>query len=294
MGVLSNYSPAFGKLIVLVGVGALIAHAAMGQQPAAPAPITTPQLIARLVAAIDNVKSMRVTIEAREHIADRYLAAVSAIKLTTNPVRVYLKNQKGIELLYVAGANDGDAWVYPAAFPYVTLSLNPQGSLMRRDQHHTVLQTGFGTIADLLKDSEKLPDKSFYRSFRYVGDTVFQRRTCYILRSDYPQFRSIAYKASANETPATVAARFGCGEYRILERNKLSIGERLSANQVVQVPNAYSKRTVILVDPKTFLPAAIAVYDDRGLYEQYNFLNAVVNQPIPAEEFTKKFKGYKL
>ncbi|MGI4875357.1 MAG: DUF1571 domain-containing protein [Janthinobacterium lividum] len=282
------------KLLALAATGVFLSRVTFGQQPALSVPITTPQLISRLIAAVEDIKSMQVTIDARERVENKYIGAVSAIKLTTTPIRVYLKNQKGVEVLYVAGENDGDAWVYPAAFPYITLSLNPQGSLMRRDQHHTVFQTGFGTITDLLKDSEKLPDKSFYNSFRYTGDSIFQRRTCYVLRSDYPQFRYIAYKATAKETPASIAARFNCGEYRILERNKLSIGDHLADNQVLQVPNTYAKRTVIVIDPKTFLPASISVYDERGLYERYEFSNVLINQPIPAEEFTKKYKGYKL
>ena len=115
-----------------------------------------------------------------------------------------------------------------------------------------------------------------------------------MLRSEYPQFRYVAYKATAKETPTSIAARFNCGEYRILERNKLSIGDHLADNQVLQVPNTYAKRTVILIDPKTFLPASISAYDERGLYERYEFSNVLTNQPIPAEEFTKKYKGYKL
>nr|GFC14220.1 hypothetical protein [Tanacetum cinerariifolium] len=111
-------------------------------------------------------------------------------------------------------------------------------------------------------------------------------RQHYILRSDYPQFKYIAYKAGKNETPATIAARFGCGEYRILERNKLDVGDKLDEGQVLQVPNAYGRRTLVVVDPKTFLPTVVAVYDERGLFEKYDFSNVVANQPIPPAEFT--------
>jgi hypothetical protein len=38
----------------------------------------------------------------------------------------------------------------------------------------------------------------------------------------------------------------------------------------------------------------VAVYDDKGLFEKYNFLNVVANQPIPAAEFAKGYTGYKL
>ena len=267
------------------------AHPAAAPAPLA-APITTAQLMSQLTAAIQGLKSLRCLAEARERIGTKYSQDHSLMKLTFSPLRVYLKNGKGVEVLYVAGQNGGDAWVNPNAFPYVTLSLDPEGSLMRKGQHHTALQAGFGTIADLLQGSASRADKSFNRSFRYAGDTTVQGRPHYILRSDYPQFRYVAYKAGPNETPATVAEHFGCGEYRILERNKLDVGEKFTEGQVLQVPNAYARRTIVLVDPKNFLPSSVAVYDDRGLYEKYDFSEIVANQAIPPAEFTKSYKGY--
>ncbi|RZK12952.1 MAG: DUF1571 domain-containing protein, partial [Hymenobacter sp.] len=255
---------------------------------------TTTQLTSQLTAAIQNLKTLRCGATAQERIAGKYHPDKSVMKLAFNPQRIYIKNGKGVEVLYVAGQNGGDAWVNPNAFPYVTLSLDPNGALMRKGQHHTALQAGFGTIAELLEGSPARPDKSFIRSFRYAGDTTVQGRPLYILRSDYPQFRYVAYKAGKNETPATVAARFGCGEYRILERNKLDIGQPLAEGQIVQTPNAYARRTLILIDPKSFLPSSVAVYDDQGLFEKYDFFDVVANQPIPAAEFTKTYKGYHL
>ena len=259
---------------------------------ARPAPITTAQLTSQLSAAIQNLKTLRCQANAQERIGGKYHADHSLMKLGFSPLRVYLKNGKGIEVLYVTGQNGGDAWVNPNAFPYVTLSLDPNGSLMRKGQHHTALQAGFGTINELLDGSASRPDKSFNRSFRYAGDTTVMGRPSYILRSDYPQFRYVAYKVGKNETPATVAAHFGCGEYRVLERNKLDIGEKLAEGRTLQVPNAYGRRTLIAVDQKTFLPNAVAVYDDQGLFEKYDFFDVVANQPIPTAEFSKDYKGY--
>lgn len=258
------------------------------------APITTQQLITRLTTAVQTLKSIRCDAEARERIGTKTLPDFTTMKITFNPYRVYLKNRKGVEVLYVTGQNDNEAFVYPAAFPYVTLSLNPTGSLMRKGQHHTVLQAGFGMIADLLNGPDGRGDNVYTRSFRYAGDSTAQGRACYILRSDYPQFRYVPYRVGKNETIAAVADRFGCGEYRIVERNGLSIDSKLTEGQVLQVPNAYGKRVIVVVDAKTYLPASVTVYDDRGLYEKYTFLNVVANQPIPLAEFSKDYKGYKL
>ncbi len=280
----------FGRSLFL----GLLAVGLSGWAQPPTAPITTSQLIARLTTAIQGLKSLRCEAEARERIGSKLEPDLTKMKITFNPYRVYLKNHKAAEVLYVTGQNNNEAWVYPAAFPYITLSLNPLGTLMRKGQHHTALQAGFGMITALLSGPDGRADNVYTRSFRYAGDSTAQGRPCYILRSDYPQFRYVAYRAGKNETVASVADRFGCGEYRIAERNNLAIDSKLAEGQVVQVPNAYGRRVIVLVDPKTYLPASVTVYDDRGLYEQYHFLNVVANQPIPLAEFSKDYKGYKL
>ncbi|GAB3309953.1 DUF1571 domain-containing protein [Hymenobacter humi] len=277
---------------ILAPIGALALLAATA--PTRPAPPTTDQLTTRMSAAIENLKTLRCTVKAQERIGGSINSARSIMKLTYKPLRIYIKNQKGVEVLWLAGQNNGDAWVYPAAFPYVTLSLDPNGKLMRGNQHHTALQAGFGTISDLLKTTGLRQDNSFSRSFRYVGDTVLLGRTSHVLRSDYPQFRWVSYKAGKNETIGTVAERFGCGEYRVFERNGLTIGEKIPEGKVLQVPNAYGRRTTVCIDPKTFLPIMVQVNDDKGLFEKFEFADVIPNQSIPLQEFSKDYQGYKL
>ncbi|MGI4744035.1 MAG: LysM peptidoglycan-binding domain-containing protein [Janthinobacterium lividum] len=257
-------------------------------------PISTQQLIGRLSTAVQSLKTLRCVVDGQERIGKNYVPGRTVMKITFEPLRVYLKNQKGVEVLYVTGQNNNEAWVYPGAFPYITLSLNPNGSLMRKDQHHTTLQAGFGTIADLLGNADGQVERVFTRSFRYAGDTVLQGKAARILRSDYPQFRYVSYKVGRGETIAAVAAHFGCGEYRILERNNLASDDKLTEGQILQVPNSYGRRTILVINSQTYLPISVTVHDDHGLYEKYTFLNVVPNQAISLAEFTKDYKGYKL
>ncbi|SHJ25647.1 LysM domain-containing protein [Hymenobacter daecheongensis DSM 21074] len=256
--------------------------------------LTTEQLLTRLTSAIENLKTLRCNVRAQERSGNKYQHARTAMKMGFNPLRVYLRNDKGIEVLWVTGQNDGDAWVYPNSFPYVTLSLDPNGSIMRRNQHHSVLDAGFGTIADIIKGSKQRQDHVFERTFRYASDTTITGRPCHILRSDFPQFRYVPYKTTKPETLASIADRFGCGEYRIMERNDLSPDATVPAGKTLQVPNGYGKRTIICVDQKLFLPLVVQVQDDKGLFEKFEFSDVVANQPIPAAEFAKGYKGYKL
>ncbi len=260
---------------------------------AAPA-ISTETLISRLSSAIENLKTLRCNVRAQERIAGKYQQARTAMKMSFSPYKVYLRNDQGIEVLYVTGQNGGDAWVYPNSFPYVTLSLDPNGSIMRKSQHHSALEAGYGTISELLDGSGQRVTPGFEKTFRYTGDTTVVGRPAYVLRSVYPQFRYVSYKPTKAETTKTIAAKFGCGEYRILERNGLSVGATVPAGKTIQVPNAYGSRITICVDQKLYLPLVVQVNDDKGLFEKFEFSDVVANQPIPAAEFTKGYKGYKL
>ncbi|MDO7876089.1 DUF1571 domain-containing protein [Hymenobacter sp. ASUV-10] len=287
------------QTITAAGLAALplaslaLLSAGPARYPQAPS-ITTEQLTSRMSTAIEGLRSLRCTVKAQERIAGKIVPARSLMKMTFKPFRVYVKNQKGVEVLWVTGQNDGDAWVYPASFPYVTLSLDPRGKLMRSGQHHTVLQAGFGTISELLRTTGLRQDAAFSRSFRYVGDSTVQGRPAHILRSDYPQFRYVSYKAGKNETLSTVAERFGCGEYRVMERNNLDADEKIPEGKILQVPNSYGRRTILSVDTKTFLPTMVQVHDDKGLFEKFEFTDVVPNQNIPLEEFSKDYPSYKI
>ena len=281
----------FLRLSLATGAAATVGLLA-ASRPAAS--ITTEQLTTRMVAAINGLQYLRCNVKAQERIGSTLKVARSQMKLNFKPLKVYIKNERGVEVLYVTGQNDGDAWVYPAAFPYVTLSLDPEGSLMRKGQHHSVVQAGYGTINDLLRTTGTRLDNGFTRAFRYVGDSAVQGRPHHVLRADYPQFRYLKYKVGRGETIRSIAEKYGCGPFRIMEKNDLAIDATLAEGKILLVPNAYGRKVTLCIDPKNYLPSVVAVLDDNGLYESFEFSQIVPNQPIPKEEFTKDFKAYKL
>ncbi|QNE39593.1 DUF1571 domain-containing protein [Hymenobacter sp. NBH84] len=282
------------RTIRLVTLAVVLLTSSLAAAPVPTDKISTEQLLSRLSSAIDNLKTLRCTVRAKERVEGKYVTAQSSLKLTSSPLRVYLRNQKGIEALWVTGQNSGDAWVYPNSFPYVTLNLDPNGTLMRRDQHHSLLDAGFGSISDIIRGSTQRQDHAFERSFRYTGDTLVAGRPCHVLLSNFPQFRYVSYTPAKAETLTQIANKFGCGEFRIVERNGLSYEKPVSAGKTIQVPNGYGRRTTVCVDQKLMLPLVVEVLDDKGLFERFEFSNIIANQPIAAEEFAKGYKGYKL
>lgn len=250
------------------------------------------ELIEKIFAAVDNVKTMRFNMLCNERIKGRMTHYESIVKLQISPRKLYL-SLKGPEVLWVQGQNNGDALVNPGAFPYMNLNLDPYGSLMRKDQHHTIHEMGFQYLADILKDGMKRAGDKLDKYFVIVGDEKLNGRNCYKLAISFPEFAWGPYTVKKGENLTTLARKLKVSEYMVLMNNpKLSWYDDLKEGHIIQVPNAYGKLTILLIDKEYLLPVSNAVFDDQGLFETYEYRNLSVNTPIPPEEFTKGYKDY--
>ena len=69
-----------------------------------------------------------------------------------------------------------------------------------------------------------------------------------------------------------IARRIGVPEHSILERNpNLKDYQSVKSGQVINIPDTYSKKTELYIDKASLLPVKKLIYDDRGLYERYEF-----------------------
>ena len=98
-----------------------------------------------------------------------------------------------------------------------------------------------------------------------------------------------------NESITTIARKLHISEYMILEVNpKLNdYFDILKKGQVLKVPNAYAKHVTLYIDQLYFLPIGVKIFDDKSLYEQYDYHYLQVNPKIDDAEFTKEYKDYK-
>ena len=95
------------------------------------------------------------------------------------------------------------------------------------------------------------------------------------------------------ENITTIARRLRLSEYMILENNpKISSYTDVKEGQIISIPNAYAKLTLLLIDKEYLLPVNNKVFDDKGVFEMYEYHDLKVNVPIAPEEFTKNYKGY--
>lgn len=254
----------------------------------------TKDIVFKMIKSIDEVDRLKYSLKITERGKKGFNYYESSVKLNRKPRKIYLYI-KGIELLWVSGWNSNKAYVKPNSFPYVNLSLDPLGFLMRQDQHHTINEMGFdyfGSVVEYM--ALKVSDK-FDQYFKFEGEERYNNRPCYKIIIDNKDFGYENYTVGVNESITSIARKLHISEYMILEVNpKLNdYFDILKKGQILKVPNAYAKHVTLYIDQLYFLPVGVKVLDDKGLYEQYDYHYLQVNPKFEDAEFTKTYKDYK-
>ena len=258
------------------------------------ASMTGKEIIFKMIKSIDDVERLKYSLKITERGKKGYNHYESSVKLNRKPRKIYLYI-KGIELLWVNGWNGNKAYVKPNSFPFVNLSLDPLGFLMRQDQHHTINEMGFdyfGSVVEYI--ALKVGDK-FDQYFKLEGEERYNNRPCYKVIIDNKDFGYENYTVGTNESITSIARKLHISEYMILEVNpKLNdYFDILKKGQLLKVPNAYAKHVTLYIDQLYFLPIGVKILDDKGLYEQYDYHYLQVNPKFEDAEFTKDYKDYK-
>lgn len=250
------------------------------------------EMLNAVLKSISAAKTLRYDLQRNERIKGKMNFTESKVKLQVIPRKLYISID-GQEVLWIQGANNGNALINPGTFPYINLNLDPMGSLMRKNQHHTIHELGMDYLAEILKNAMKHYAEALEKHFVILGEEKYMGRTCYKLSIAFPEFEWIPYTVKKDETIISIAGKFHVSEYMILEKNpKASWYNDIVAGQVIQIPNAYAKLFLLMIDKEYMLPISEKIYDDKGLFETYEFYNLQVNSPLPAEEFTENYKDY--
>lgn len=250
-------------------------------------------IAAKMVKAIKEVERLKYSLKITERGRKGYNFYESSVKLNRKPRMLYLYI-KGIEVLWTTGTNNGKALVKPNSFPYFNLNLDPMGNLMRQDQHHTINEMGFDYFGGIIEYCAiKLGDK-VDQYFYYEGEERWNNRPCYKLVINNKDFAYTTYTVGENENITSIARKLFVSEYMIVELNPKfkDYFDFLKKGQVIKVPNWYAKNVIMYIDQLYFLPIGVKVYDDKSLFEEYNYFFLQVNPTFEKDEFTKNFKGY--
>src|SRR5690606_33708599 len=117
------------------------------------------------------------------------------VKFNRKPKKVYTyvhSPNKGVEILYLEGKNSGKAYINPNAFPYMNISLDPYGSIMRKGNHHTVNEVGFDYIKEVVNEIAKDTSLNFEDIFLFEEDAKFNNIDYFKLTIDYKPYKIVS------------------------------------------------------------------------------------------------------
>lgn len=253
------------------------------------------EITRQMFAETQNIGTLTYTMNKQERIDGELVEQHSFTKLMREPYKVYTRQlypDEGIEVLYIPAKND-QALINPDGFPYVNIRLDPYGSTMRADQHHTIHNAGYDYFISILQHLFEKHGEETKQMAQQTGTTTFDGHPVSVVEFRNPHFRFEDYTVQQGETLLTIAKDRKVSEYMILNRNEdVDSYTDVSPGQVIQVPSDYSPRMILYIDQQRHIPLMIKVYDDEGLYEQYEFTDVAINPSLSEEEFTEDYSEY--
>lgn len=257
---------------------------------------TVSEIAKATFAKTKTIKTITYTMRKIERIKGKSILQESSVKLNINPLKVYLRQsvpKDGIEVLYVSGTNNNHALVNPNGFPWFSVNLDPYGSTMRENQHHTLFNSGYDHVISILEHLYIKYNLQIEAMTKMEGSILWDNHPCWIISLVNPYFKYGSYTAQKGETLLTIASKFKLSEHMIMEKNPSikSYTESLTGKTIL-IPNDYSTKMILYVDKVRMIPLMMKVYDNEGLYEQYEYTNVVLNPVIKTEEFESDYKDY--
>jgi hypothetical protein len=256
-------------------------------------PLSCKEVIEKMIKTIDEIQRLKYNLKITERVRDKYNNFQSNVKLNRHPRKIYLYTN-GIELIWREDQNNKKAYVKPNSFPYINLNLDPLGSLMRQDQHHTIHEMGFDYFSSVIERNVKMLGSKFDENFKLEGEETANHRPCYKVSITNYDYSVVNYTVLKGENLMTIARKLNVGEFKILELNtdKVDNYNDVKPGQVIKVPSAYAKNVTLFIDKLFFVPVSTVVYDEKGLFEKYDYFFVQVNPKIEEEEFTRSYKEY--
>lgn len=260
----------------------------------APKTLSCREIIENMLDSIRVIKTQRYDVKSTERVGEHLLFAESHIKINSNPKKIYFHSpKKGTEVLWVQGQNNNEALVHSSSIPLMNFDLDPYGSIMRKDQHHTIFDLGFQYIGITIANTIVKAPKDFDKHFLFAGSINFDNHDCHQIVINYPEYKYIEYITGKNETVTSIAQKLNTSDFKIRYINDLSsyFGS-IKTGKKLLIPVPYSNKAILYIDKKSSIPLSIKIYDENGLFESYDFSNVIINKPFKENEFSKSFKGY--
>ena len=174
------------------------------------------EMLEKSISAMDNVKSARYSLKKTERIKGKLIDSENKVKLQLSPFKIYLLSlypNPGAEILWRKGENDDDVLVSPNKFPYITISLSPFNGLLRDDQHHTILDLGFGYMSNVLKSYIRKFGPKFFSTASIDGEVIWNAKKYFKLVIENTSFSYVNYTVKKGDDLPGLASMFFINDY---------------------------------------------------------------------------------
>lgn len=251
--------------------------------------IEAKEILIKMINQINHTKSLSYKFKKYERMQDGFSSAEQDVKLLTEPMKAHIyvhKPHKGTVATWSANENNGDLQVTPGWMPFVKLNLSPQSDEVRKNNHQSIHKLGFDFVATIISNSLQKHASSLSEVLQYAGVVNINKRDCHKIIIEFRDYKYYSYTLKANETLLTIADRFRVNEYMLLLNNPhiKSISE-VKPGIKINIPNEYAKRTELYIDKENMMPIVQRMYDEKGLFEQYEFLNLTFNPALKEDIF---------
>jgi hypothetical protein len=284
------------KCVIYI-VAALLMGSWFHGLPAQVAP--TPDAYAMLQSALRSIDGL-VTVSGRVKRTERVNGAMESgdlrFKVNQKPLKIYIYNvnpNEGTELLWVDGWNEGKVYIHPNQFPWVNVSMDTYGGTMLKDQHHHLSSTGFVTMRRILRAVVARPAEEVRQRVTYAGQEKWYGKMLDVLKIKNDDYHIEKYTVQAGEDLLKIDVKLAVPSYKLLELNpEIDDYYDVQPGQVIKVPSHYGKEIVLMIDPTTKLPIVQLIFDDKGLFEKYEYSDVKVNPKFSTQEFSEDNEAY--
>jgi hypothetical protein len=251
------------------------------------------KILHQMYDSIKNIRTLRAKVSSLERIDKNFSSSSSEYKVQTQPRKLYFHNkEKKIEILFNPELYGHKALVKPHVFPYMTISLDPTGNLIRKNQHYTINELGYSFIGNSIALTIS-KDKDGVNNFVYLGKVNKNGYACYLLQYENKNYSYTEYKVGEKETATSIASKLSVNDYLLRDKNDLlnDFGY-IKKGKILKVPTLYCKKAVLFISETLCLPISLSIYDDQGLFECYEYSNIEINKPFTEDDFRRDNKNY--
>lgn len=251
-------------------------------------------IVNKMISAVSAGKTFEYTMKQTERIDGKIYKNAIFTKVNESPKKVFIDNiegdNKGVQVLYVKGERDNKALINKL----FGVKLSPFNNLIRKNQHHTILESGFSLLLNSVKDAKTraTAEGKFNEVFKYEGTVTYDGRACYKLVLNDPTFTYVNYTIASGESLYSISMKKRVCEQLIIEKNNLSGFGSAKAGSTILIPSSYAKKTILYIDKATNYPVYQEMYDEKGLFEKYEFYNLKINPSLTLMDFNEDNPEY--